>query len=38
MAGVFAGYFVYLFYRGDAYYSTILTIPALAAAFYYLAK
>ncbi|CAK63563.1 unnamed protein product (macronuclear) [Paramecium tetraurelia] len=23
LAGVFAGYFLYLFYRGDAYYSTI---------------
>ncbi|CAD8087311.1 unnamed protein product [Paramecium primaurelia] len=38
LAGVFAGYFLYLFYRGDAYYSTILTVPTVAAAFFYLAK
>ncbi|CAD8076975.1 unnamed protein product [Paramecium primaurelia] len=38
LAGVFAGYFLYLFYRGDAYYSTIVTVPVVAAAFFYLAK
>ncbi|CAD8053057.1 unnamed protein product [Paramecium primaurelia] len=38
LAGVFAGYFLYLFYRGDAYYSTILAVPVIAAAFFYLAK
>ncbi|CAD8085425.1 unnamed protein product [Paramecium sonneborni] len=38
LAGVFAGYFLYLFYRGDAYYSTILTVPIVAATFFYLAK
>ncbi|CAD8088861.1 unnamed protein product [Paramecium sonneborni] len=38
LAGVFAGYFLYLFYRGDAYYSTVLAVPTVAAAFFYLAK
>ncbi|CAD8189626.1 unnamed protein product [Paramecium octaurelia] len=38
LAGVFAGYFLYLFYRGDAYYSTILAVPVVAAAFFYLSK
>jgi hypothetical protein len=38
LAALFGGYFLYLFYRGDAYYSTILTVPVVAAAFFYLAK
>ena len=37
LSGLFGTYFSYLLYLGDARYTTILAVPALAAGFYLLA-
>ncbi|KAM3146780.1 hypothetical protein pb186bvf_001310 [Paramecium bursaria] len=38
LSGLFGTYFSYLLYLGDARYTTILAVPALAAGFYLLAQ